>query len=215
MNESAALAEDASRLLCFGLRPRVRAAQRPEYGTLLRRFRTEAPLRAHVEAIARGLGLCVLGATEQGIVLGAEDESPFAQRLVDYRRTKNISTQERMCHGLIQLVIAAWCFPTGQSLEIDDEALGTRVSVNEIVDYLIGVCEELKSRAVADPEHGSPELEEAWRGVLSRAAIRSTSDNRNVPKTLVGMTAHALKHLERGGLMRRVDDEGNGAWQPL
>ncbi len=215
MIESVELAEDASKLIQFGLRPKVRASQRPVYGELLRRFRTEAALRAHAEAIARGLGLVVLGLTEQGIVLGAEDDSPFAQRMSHYRRSRNMSPEERMCHGLIQLCIAAWCYPTGQALELDDEVLGARVSVNDLVEYLVGLCEKLKSRASADPEHGTPELEEAWRGVLSRAATRTTPDGRNASHTLVGMVKHALKHLEAGGLLRHVDDEKGGTWQPL
>lgn len=215
MNDVVNLSEDASALIHFGLRPKLRASQKPEYAKLLRRYRTESSLRAHVDAVAGGLGLWVLGLTEQGVVLGARDDSPFALRMHHYRRTRNMSVEERMCHGLIQLVIAAWCFPTGQALEINDEVLGARVSVNRLVEYLVKLCEEFKNRATVDPELGSPELEEAWRGVLSRAAARATPDNRNVSGTLVGMTKHALKHLEEGGLLRHVEDSDGGTWQPL
>ncbi|MDD9945459.1 MAG: hypothetical protein OXU20_30725 [Myxococcales bacterium] len=206
-----ATTEDAAQLVGFGLQPRLRPAESPAYAELLQRYRTEQGLREHTALVARGLGLVVLGETDHGLVLGAQDDGPFSLRLSDYRRS-GLSVQERMLHGLIQLAIAAWCFPTAQALDDPDAVLGTRVSTHKLVDYLVGLCEELKDRTEADPEHGSPELQEAWRSVLSRAETR---DGRRAPTTLVGMVAYALEFLERGGLMRRVSDSDGGTWQAL
>ncbi len=208
------LAEDAARLLAFALSPRLRPAREPVYAELLRRYRDESPLREHVTVIARGLGLCVLGATELGLVVGAEQGGPFAITLADYRR-QGLTVDERMCHGLIQLAVAAYCFPTARSLEESDSVAGTRVPVGRLVEYLIGICEELEEGADEDPEAGRPELREAWRAVLSRASTRSTADGRRAPGTLAGMVAHALEQLERGGLMRKVDEADGGTWQAL
>jgi len=209
------LTEDAARLLSYGLRPKIRPGANPDYRELLRRFRQDAGLRARCEAVGRGLGLLILGATDHGIALGAEDDGPFAMRLADYRR-QSTSVADRMCHGLIHLAIAAWCFPTAQHLEERDSVAGVRVSVNRTVSYLVELCSQLKDRTNdEDAEESSPELAEAWRTVLSRAETRATADGRRAATTLAGMVAHALETLETGGLMRRVGDEDGGTWQAL
>ncbi len=208
------LAEDAARLLSFALQPRLRPAREPRYRELLGRYRNESALREHVMVVARGLGLAVLGATDLGLVVGAEQGGPFALTLGDYRR-QGLSVDERMCHGLIQLGIAAYCFPTARSLGESDSVAGARVSVRRLVDYLRGLSEELEERSDDDPEAGSPELREAWRTVLARATTRGTSDGRRSSSTLAGMVAYALEFLERGGLMRKIDDTDGGTWQAL
>lgn len=214
MRDAVDLAEDAAALLAFALRPRLRPAEDPVYADLLRRYRSEVPLRELVTVMARGLGLAVLGETTQGLVVGAEETGPFALRLADYRRS-GLSVSERMIHGLIQLAIAAWCFPTAQSLEDPESIAGARISVRRLVEYLVSLSEELKSAADNDPQFGAPELEEAWRGVLSRAQTRGTPDGRRTASTLSGMVAHALEFLERGGLARRLNDDDGGTWQAL
>ena len=106
-HDPAQLVEDAAQLIAFGLRPRLRPSHAAAYAELLQRYRGESPLREHVALIARGLGLVVLGEVDQGLVLGAEEGGPFAVRLLDYRRS-GLSVEERLCHGLIHLAIAAW-----------------------------------------------------------------------------------------------------------
>lgn len=214
MKTDLALAEDAARLLCFGLRPRLRPAEDPAYAELLRRYRNEGPLREHVAAIARGLGLSVLGETAHGVVLGAEGDGPFALKLTDYRRT-SMRVEERMTHGLIQLAVAAWCFPTAESLEDPDSVAGARVTTNKLVEYLVSLCEELEQRSNDDVAAGEEDLAEAWRAVLARAETRGTADGRRASHTLSGMVSHALGFLEQGGLMRKLSDDEGGTWQAL
>ncbi len=209
------VAEDAARLLRYGLSPKLRPGASPDYRELLRRYQHDAALRAHAEAIGTGLGLLVLGATEHGLTLGAEDSGPFAMRLGDYRRGVS-SVADRLCHGLIQLAVAAWCFPTAQQLDERDSVAGVRVSVNRLVDYLVDLCNRFKQDSQdSDPEDKSPELCEAWRTILVRAQTRSSRDGRRSPSTLAGMVAHALEVLEEGGLLRRIGDEDGGTWQAL
>ena len=209
-----ALAEDAGRLIAFGLKTRIRPSQDASYADLLGRYRSEGAFREYVHTVARGLGLSILGETEHGLVLGADEEGPFALRLTDYRRS-GLSVDERLCHGLIQLAVAAWCFPTAQSLEDPDTVAGTKISARLVVGYLVDLCNQLKEANVSDSEQGSEELREAWRLVLSRAETRSSSDGRRSPSTLTGMVTHALEYLERGGLLRKLSEEDGGTWQAL
>lgn len=214
MIDADALIEDAARLVSFGLRARLRPSQDAAYGELLQRYRGDSALRERVAQVSRGLGLVVLGETDHGLVLGAQEHGPFAVRLKHYRRS-GLSVEERLCHGLIQLAIAAWCFPTAQSLEDPDSVAGARLSARRVVSYLVELCSELSDRSSEDPDLGSDEMREAWRAVLARAETRTTPDGRRAAGTLVGMVSHALEFLEQGGLLRRLSDEDGGTWQAL
>ncbi|PRP89898.1 hypothetical protein ENSA5_70050 [Enhygromyxa salina] len=214
MADAQQLAQDAAKLLRFGLQPKLRPANEADYGVLLRRYDAELELRGFVHMIADGLGLVVLGVTELGLVLGAEPDGPFALTLADYRRS-GLSVEARMCHGLIQLLIAAYCFPSAASLEDATHIAGTRVCVNRLVEHLVNLAREFERRANEDPELGTKELREAWRAVLSMAQTRGTTDGRSAANTLSGMTLHALKQLERGGLMRKLGDQDGGSFQAL
>ncbi len=208
------LVEAAAQLVAFGLTPGLRPARQPDYAALIERYRTDLAMRQCTDAVARGLALQVLGFTPQGLVLGAGEDGPFAQRLADYRRSQ-LSVEERMTHGLIHLAIAAWCFPTAHSLAESDDVAGVRFSVSRVVTYLVGLCDELRQRAELDPELGTPELREAWRTVLQRAETRATADARRSAGSLHGMVAHALEALDKGGLVRSVSDDDGGTWQAL
>lgn len=206
--------ESAARLIAFGLTPGLRPAKEPAYASLIERYRTDDAMRQCTDVVARGLHLVVLGFTPQGIVLGADEDGPFAHKLSDYRRTQ-LSVEDRMCHGLVQLALAAWCFPTAQDLATSDDSAGIRFSANRVVGYLVKLCEELQRRSVQDPELGSPELREAWRAILQRPETRATPDGRSTPGTLHGMVKYALEVLEKGSLVRRTSDDDGGTWQAL
>lgn len=206
--------ESAARLVAFGLTPGLKPAREPDYAQLIERYRTDLAMRQCTDTVARGLRLAVLGFTPQGIVLGADEDGPFAQKLSDYRRSTQ-SVEDRMCHGLVQLAIAAWCFPTAQHLAASDESAGVRFSTNKVVGYVTGRCEELQRRSQHDPELGSPELREAWRAILQRPETRANADNRRVANTLFGMVDYALDVLEKGSLVRRISDDDGGTWQAL
>jgi hypothetical protein len=204
------IGEDIGRLIGFALNPRSRPAQEPVYDELLRRFRMDATFRSLTTAVLRGLGLSILDTGEHGMVLGASQESIFALRLSDYRQ--NLSLEDRICHGMIQLAIAAWCFPTAASLA-DPDPVVFQLTTHRVVRYLVDLCQQLKLRADRDPDLGTLELREAWRVILERAETRSTPDGRRVAQTLSGMVAYALTHLERGGLLRRVSEEEGGTFK--
>jgi hypothetical protein len=211
LNEIARVSEEAGRLLAFALTPKTRPTL-PVYGELLKRFQTDPMLRVITEAVASGLGLRVLDTGEHGLVLGAQEDSPFALRIADYRQ--NLSAEERMCHGLIQLAVAAWCFPNAQDLDDPHRPIVT-VSTLQLVRYLVELCQKLKQQSNQDPEFANTELREAWRILLSRPETRETQDSRRSAQTLGGMIGYALDTLEREGMLRRSSDENGGTYRTL
>jgi hypothetical protein len=200
-------AEDAGRLLFYALsRNRAMEAAHRE---LLRRYRTDGGFQGQVESFARGLGLRVLDVLDQGLVLAADSDSPFTFRLSDYRQ--NLTVEERLCHGLVHVAIAVWCFPTAAMLEDEDRAL-VKVAVQDVVEYLKAACQELQRRSTIDPDMGRPELQEAWRLVLARAETRETGDGRRAAHTLSGMVGWALDRLTQEGWLRKDSEERGGTW---
>lgn len=192
--------EDAGRLIAASL-----AKARPDAALreLSHRFRTDGAFRGTVEAFARGLGLRILGTLEGSLVLAADGDSPFAFRLADWRQ--NLSAEDKLCHGLIHLAIAAWCFPTAAALDDDDREM-VAMGVQELVDYLRLACETLQKRATEDPEVARPELQEAWRVVLARPETRDTTDGRRAALPLSGMVGWALERLEKEGMLRKAGE---------
>jgi hypothetical protein len=207
MDVSTSHAEDAGRLVAAAL-TRTRPMD-PTHRELLRRYRTDGAFRGIVDAFASGLGLRVLDALDTGLVLAADADSPFAFRLNDFRQ--NLSAEDRLCHGMVQIGIAAWCFPTAASLEDDDRGL-VAVTVQDVVEYLRAACTELQRRATIDPDLARPELQEAWRIVLSRPETRDTTDGRRAAMPLSGMVGWALDRLAQEGLLRKNGDERGGRW---
>ncbi|MFZ5477570.1 MAG: hypothetical protein ACOZNI_12410 [Myxococcota bacterium] len=212
MISQGSVGEDAGRLITCALTPRARPAAMPAYAELMRRYREDAAFRVLVDGVARGLGLQILDASEHGLVLGATADSVFGLKLADYRQT--LTAEDRVVHGMIQLAIAAWCYPTAAALD-DPEGVVVPVSVHEVVQYLREVCEQLARRAEQDPEIGTPELRDAWRAILERAETRGTPDHRRTAGTLNGMVEHALERLAERGLLRREGDANGGTWRAL
>lgn len=212
MADTTSLAGDAARLVAFGLRPKLRPESEPDYGSLVTRYRVDAAFRDVVGAVSAGLGLAVLDAGPFGVVLGAEDGSPFAYRLGDYRQ--NLTVDDRLLHGLVHLAIAAYCYPTAASL--DEEAAVQRVTVLGVERYLREACQRLAERAGdADPREDQPELEQAWRIFHRRNATRDSADGRRLGKSTQSMIHVALETLADNGFLRRITDAEGGTYQAL
>ena len=203
----------AGRLISYGMRPKARPANEPDYADLVRAYQDDAAFKSLVDDVASGLGLLLLEAGEHGLVVAAEQDSVFAMRLGDYRR-QTMSVEERLCHGLIQVAVAAWCFATAQELE-DPRSVVKRLSVGQVVRYLLALCQELQSGEEDDYEAASPELREAWRSVLTRPETRSTPDGRRSASSLHGMVSYALERLEASGMLSRVSDDDGGTFRTL
>ena len=201
---------DAGRLLRFALTPKLRPSQQPAYAELVERLRTHAPFEATFRTLLEGMGLILLAADEYGVVLGCQEEGPFAMQLGDFR--SGMKRADRLVYGLLQLAIAAWCFPRAEDLSASDAGL-KRVPIRLFTGWLIDLCEQLEAECERDPEVGSPELREAWREVLRRAEARQTATGRRGAGSLSGMVQYSLELLEKQGLMRQDSDDEGGTWK--
>jgi len=198
------------RLLRFALSPKLRPSQDPEYAALVARLRSEPLLLAAFKGVLEGAGLMLLAADDYGVVVGCEDDGPFAMNLGDFRGS--MSASDRMVYGLLLLAIAAWCFPRAEQLEQPSSAVA-RVSVLPLIEWLVELCQRLAGQDTEDPVEQHPELRQAWREVLRPAPARPTATGRRSASSLAGMVVHCLKALEGQGLMRHDSDEQGGTWK--
>jgi len=132
MNELANNAYSAGILLRLALNPKATPYQDKEYANLLHELNTNPSFRIIFENLAEGLELEILDYGNHGVVLAGKEKSPFAYRMVDYRG--KLSVEDRVCHGLVQLAIACYCYPTVEALDQDDEVLRPRFSTDQVVE---------------------------------------------------------------------------------
>jgi len=189
----------AGRLIAYALQPKLVPARDPEYATLVAQFHGDPAFADLVVGIAEGQGLTILACDRLlGLVAAPTPESPYRLRMDDYLATPKV--EQRLLHGLVQLAIAAVCFPTAASLE-DDAAPLPSVSAREVherVERLAAVLQQRFNRA--DPPTDEPELEPVWRIVLRTRATDTTPDGRSTPFTTLGMIKRALAFLAEHGL---------------
>lgn len=207
----------AAQLVAFGLRPKLRPIEDPDYLELVRRYRQQDTFARAVQAVADGMGLDVLDVAETaGAVLGARDDSAFAIRLEDYyRRAKETQTRRRVLHGLAQLAIAACCFPRPDDLEDPEHA--PRVAVNEVDEYLRDLCRRLDERHSGeelDPPADQPEMERAWRMYARQPEAAATGDQRAHEGATRQVITKAFDALIEQGMMRKVAVDHGGAYRP-
>lgn len=198
------------RLLRFALSPKLRPSQDPEYAGLIARLRSEPSLRQGFGRMLEGAGLLLLAADDYGVVLGCEHDGPFAMKLGDFR--SSMGAGDRLVYGLLQLAIAAWCFPRAEQLEQPSAAVA-RVAVHPLLQWLGELCQTLADDDPEDPTEDHPELRRAWRELLRRAPARPTATGRRSASSLAGMLVHCLEALEAQGLMRRDSDALGGTWK--
>lgn len=208
----------ASLLVAYGLRPKVRPIEDPDYRDLVRRYRQQDGFARAVQAVADGMGLDVLDVTEAaGIVLGAREGSTFSMRMEDYyRRAHEGNPRLRVLHGLAQLAIAALSFPRPDDLEDDERA--PRVAVNEVDEYLRDLCrrlDELHAEEELDPPADDPGLERSWRMYARQPEAAATEDRRAWSRATRQVIARAFGVLVEQGLMRKISDALGGTYQPL
>ena len=207
----------ASQLVAYGLRPKLRPIEEPEYLDLVRRYRQQDGFARTVRAVADGMGLDVLDVTEPaGAVLGAREGSAFAMRMEDYyRRAREGNARLRVLHGLVQLAVAATSFPRPDDLEDPEHA--PRIAVNEVNEYLRDLCRRLDQQHAdeeLDPPAEEPGLERAWRMYARQPEAAATEDRRAWSGATRQVITKAFDALIEQGLMRRVSDALGGTYQP-
>ncbi len=210
-------ASQASQLVAFGLRPKLRPVEEPEYLDLVRRYRQHDSFARTVRTVADGMGLDILDVTEAaGAVLGACEGSVFALRMEDYyRRANERNPRLRVLHGLAQLAIAASCFSRPDDLEDLEHA--PRVAVNEVDEYLRDLCRRLDERhaeSELDPPAENPGLERSWRMYARAPEAAATEDRRAWSGATRQVITKAFDALIEQGLMRKVSDALGGTYQP-
>ena len=187
----------AGRLIQWGLRPKALPFNEPEYRELLRQYENRSDFRALVQGCAEGLGLVVLAANERGLFLGAKDDSVFTQ-LPSSFRTGQVSGDDRLLDGLVELGIAATIFPRQRDLENDILEARPPVTVADVDATIRELVNVLKQQHALEPRPDADRIDqglwEAWQVYESRPQARRTKAGR-----ISSHSAHGLieLHLDR------------------
>lgn len=204
-------AEKAARLVSFALQPRVVPADDADYLELVREFTGDATAMQLLERIVRGLRLRILEVNiRAGLVLGTISDGPFEIQRNDYHA--RMSASDRIVQGLIHLAVGAWCFPRAEDLAEADDVLPARLTVDDLVEYIYGLCEELKAREEKNMALPSAELRMAWQHVLGLGKYADSADGRSSFATLAGKVRYALNFLTRHGLLKREGVTSRESW---
>jgi hypothetical protein len=210
---------DAVRLLRFGLQPRLAPGKDAEYLRLARSWDSRPELQRACEEIAEGLGLWVLTVDPQvGMVCCAEPDSPFELRIGDFLRQARAEGEWAQRVVFAVALLATWrlCFPRPAHLDEADRL--ARVSVNEVIAYVDGLCDRLDEAVDAfeddvDPPVDRPDLERAWRAWQRRGRAARTRDGRRSSRTTSAIVARALAWMADQGLMDKVGDDDGGTYR--
>ncbi len=171
----------AGRLIQFALQPKATPFDEPEYRELLREYEDRSDYRSLVQAVSEGLGLAVLLVNERGLFLGTHEDSVFAQSPSAFR-SGQVSGDDRLLDGLVELAIAATLFP--RQRDLDDDVLEARppITIADIDGTLRELVEALKQQQPEEPDAEADRLDqglwEAWRVFESRPSYRKTNTGR-------------------------------------
>jgi len=205
------VAEKCGRFIRFALQPRLIPADSVEYLELVNEFFSNSQFQDVANAFALGLGLRVLSVSSQsGLVLGTTVDSPFQLHRQDYH--SRMSSADRVVQGFVHLGIAAWCFPRAEDLREAEDVLPARLTVEQLVEYLHGLCEEFKGREERGVNVSHPEVRMAWQYILAIGKYADSTDGRNSFATLSGKVRHALNFLTEHGFFKREGGEKSPTW---
>jgi hypothetical protein len=205
---------DATRLVALALQGSRTPRQDPEYRELLALALADEAFGLDVRHVADGMGLEILRLDRAGLVVSPHEDSPFAPRLADYPVTMR-TADERLCHGLIHVAIAALAYPRAEDLEPRDDVV--RLSVQEVDEHLWRLAKLRAERegSVADAPTDRPELEPAWAVWNRQRSTASTPDGRAHMRTTRRWVEHAFGWLVDHGLAERATDAGGGTYRLL
>jgi hypothetical protein len=208
---------DASRLVSFGVQPKLLPSRDTEYAELIRRYRDDPGFARLADAVAAGLGLIVLEVSARaGMAVAAAEDSVFAVRMGDYSRRVASEATDRFLHGLAHLAVAALAFPRPEDLA-DDGYLG-RITVNGVDAFVRQACRRLEEQADAagdntDPVTDAPGLEAAWRVYARRSATGATKDARRLAGSTIGIVGKAVSFLVDSGFLQKTSDDSGGTYR--
>lgn len=197
--------KDASRLVEWGLHPRVLPEAHPEYRDLVRRWMDDGAFKAIVASVAEGLKLRVVGVSVRtGIVLGTEMESVFAYTISRFRR--HVSNDEASVVALVLVAACATFYPAQDTLD-SDEIMSPSATLSEIRDRLTKLCQALESQERAG-DATAGRWRKGWQYI--RALPEIVEDARRTARShLHGLVGLVLNHLFETGFVA-VDERQDG-----
>jgi hypothetical protein len=188
----------AAELICFALQPKLARGADDRYGDLWGEYRTDEDFRDVVDAVAAGLGLVVIDASEQGLVVAPMERSPFTFRLADY--SSGLTPKRRLLTGLAHLGIAALAYPREADLEDD---IVVRRSVEQVERFLRDACQALADAEEKDPVSNDDDDEAlAWREYLAMPSTRRISKGGYSIECTMGIISRAFDWLATQGMAR-------------
>ena len=198
----------AAELIAFALQPKMARGSDERYGVLWSDYRSDEEFRDVVDAVANGLGLVVLAAADQGLIIAPMDRSAFRFRLADYQN--GMDAKRRVLVGLVHLGIAAVAYPREADLEGD---IVVRRTPEQVERFLRQACERLLETGERDPDAGEDAEEEmAWRTYLAMPSAKRTQKGRYSADCTLGQIIRAFEWLVTQGMAR---DAGGGVYQLL
>ncbi len=201
MNDLLKYAYDACRLLHLALGRNNTPLSSEEYGQLFHLFRTDEHFAQVVRECAKGQGLSIYAAhDEYGLLLVNMQDGFFTPGLTDFQ--EGMSAAERLGYGLLFYVVAAYVYPTAESVAED---FGRELPVR--LSALVAYAREQLALA-----KGAPLPRENERANITLAAeylLRLPEGGRRAQRrSLRGMLEHILDYYVEHGLFTREESSG-------
>ncbi len=206
---SAATTTDAARLVSLALDPNRRADRDRDYGDLVAQYRTDPELRESTNAVADGMGLRILKADELlGLVLAARRTSPLAATPAWLRTELRANgVDQRMLFGLALIGVAAYCYPTKQSL---DERAAVRFGLTDIDEFIV----QRSAGLTATEGDSAADLSQAWQVWDDTPQTdRTERDGRLKKGCRLHYVQQACRLLEARALLV-ADTDHDDTWRP-
>jgi hypothetical protein len=190
----------------FSLRERP-GPHNPEYTQLIQDYQNHPEMRCIFDQFADACLLEVLEVSPVGVFLAPKlgdrrNGSTFCYRLADYKSFED--SNDRILHGVIQLVLASYVFPTPERLDDPIDSLGPAVRVAQFVDHLDQLLEQFRQSCAQMPSN-KPEEEPIWQQLRTMVIQMPTETGRQPRHTLVRHVQTACAILEREGFFRKQE----------
>ncbi|ACN17963.1 conserved hypothetical protein [Desulforapulum autotrophicum HRM2] len=195
--------QDASYLITCGLKPKLVPNKNPRYRELLERYNLDAEFHGVVEEITAGQGLVILDSSRL-LVLGLKDQnSPYAPTIRDV--FGNVKPEERMMIGMSILALAAFCYPTPESLDNPQVIYPSCYNIRERMRELV----EMASNIQTDEE--VPGLRQVWEIIKSNEPIQRKNE-KHTRGSLAWAVKFAFSFLESRNFISQTSDDQEGTF---